>query len=65
MPSVPVIVSGYVPDGVVDAVETVSVELPEAVINAGLKLAVAPAGKPLTLRFTVPVKPLRGAIDAV
>jgi hypothetical protein len=65
VPSVPVIVRGYVPVGVVDAVEIVSVEFPEVVIDAGLKLAVAPAGKPLTLRFTVPVKPLRGAIDAV
>ena len=65
IPSAPVIVSGYVPAGVVDAVETVSVEPPEVVIDAGLKLAVAPTGNPLTLRFAVPVKPLRGAIDAV
>ena len=64
-PSVPVIIRGYVPVGVVVAVETVSVEFPEPETDAGLKLAVAPIGKPLTLRFTVPVKPLRGAIDAV
>lgn len=65
VPSVLVMVSVYVPVGVIDAVETVSVELPEPETDMGLKLAVAPAGKPLTLRFTVPVKPLRGAIDAV
>ena len=57
MPSVPVIVRGYVPIGVVVAVETVSVELPEVETDAGLKLAVAPVGKPLTLRLAVPVKP--------
>ena len=65
VPLVPVIVRGYVPVGVVVAVETVSVEFPEPETDAGLKLAVAPAGKPLTPRLTVPVKPLRGAIDAV
>jgi hypothetical protein len=65
LPSVPVIVRVYVPVGVVVAVETVSVECPEVETDAGLKLAVAPVGKPLTLRFTVPVKPLRGLIDAV
>ncbi len=28
--------------------------------EAGLKLAVAPAGKPVAVRFTVPVKPADG-----
>jgi hypothetical protein len=65
LPLVPVIVSGYVPVGVVDAVETVSVEFPEPPTDIGLKLAVAPVGSPLTLRFTVPAKPLRALIDAV
>lgn len=32
------------------------------VIEAGLKLAVTPAGKPVALRVTVPVKPLTGRI---
>jgi hypothetical protein len=35
----------------------VSSETPAAVIEAGLKLAVAPAGNPDTLRLTVPLKP--------
>jgi hypothetical protein len=47
------------------AVETVSVELPEPATDVGLKLAVAPVGNPLTLRFTVPVNPLSALIDAV
>jgi CBS-domain-containing membrane protein len=65
VPSAPVIVRGYVPVGVVVAVEIVSVELPEVETDAGLKLAVAPLGKPLTLRFTVPVKPLSAPMVVV
>lgn len=41
------------------------VELPEVVTEAGVNVAVAPAGNPLTLKLTVPVYPLRGAIVAV
>ena len=52
VPSVPVIVSGYVPVGVVVAVETVSIEFPEPETDAGLKLAVAPEGKPLQANET-------------
>ena len=65
MPLVPVIVRGYVPTAVVDAVETVSVEFPEPVSDAGLKLAVAPVGNPLTLKAAVPVKPFSALSDAV
>ncbi len=65
VPLVPVIVRGYVPAGVVDTVETVSVELPELVTDVGLKLAVAPVGNPLTLNAAVPVKPFSGLIDVV
>jgi hypothetical protein len=36
---------------------TERVEEPEPVTEVGLKLALAPAGKPLTLKFTTPVKP--------
>ena len=61
----PVIVNVYVPGGVVDAVETASVEFPEVVIDAGLKFAVAPEGKPVTLRSTVSVKPFSAPIAAV
>ena len=40
------------------AVVTVSVEAPEPVTEVGLNEAVAPAGNPLAVRLTVPVKPL-------
>jgi hypothetical protein len=56
--SVPVTVMVEVPNGVEVEVAIVSVELPEPLIDAGLKLAVAPAGKPLTLRFTLSANPL-------
>jgi hypothetical protein len=36
---------------------TDSVELPPAVTEVGLRLAVAPVGTPLTLRFTVWAEP--------
>jgi hypothetical protein len=65
VPLVPVIVRVYVPIGIVVAVETVSVELPEPVTDVGLKIPVAPVGSPLTLRLTMPVKPLSALIDAV
>ena len=48
---------------IVVAVETVSVALPEPEIDAGLMLAVAPVGNPLTLRFTVEAKPFSALID--
>jgi hypothetical protein len=57
LPLVPVIVSVDVPSGVVPLVVTVSVELPEPVTVAGEKLAVAPAGNPLALSVTAPLKP--------
>ena len=42
------------------------VELPEPpVIDAGAKLALAPAGSPLALRLTVPVKPPLGVMVVV
>jgi hypothetical protein len=65
LPVVPVIVSVYVPIGVVVAVETVSGELPEPATDVGLKVAVAPLGNPLTLRLTVSVNPSRGLIVVV
>jgi hypothetical protein len=60
-----VIITVYVPTGVVVAVETVSVELPEPVTDVGAKLAVAPAGNPLTPRATVAVKPFSALIVVV
>jgi hypothetical protein len=54
---VPVIVRAALPPGVFAAVVTVKVELPEPLIVAGEKEAVAPAGKPETARLTWLVKP--------
>src|SRR5262249_43705699 len=63
---VPVTVMVKVPTGVAEEVPIVNVELPEPPpIDAGLKLAVAPAGKPLALRFTVSAKPLEELIAMV
>jgi len=66
LPLVPVMVSVEVANGVEAVVETIKIEDPEPpLIEAGLKLAVAPVGKPLTTRDTVPVNPLNGATLAV
>lgn len=64
VPLVPVIVSGKLPVAVEALVVTVRVELPE-VRDAGLKVPVAPAGNPLTERFTVPLKPPVGVTVTV
>jgi hypothetical protein len=65
VPLAQVIVKGYVPVGVVALVVTVIVDEPEVVTDAGLKLALAPAGNPLALNVTVPVKPPDGVTVAV
>ena len=57
--------SGNVPAGVVAAVLTVSVEVPEVVTEAGTNVPVAPAGNPVTLIATAPVKPPEGVTVAV
>jgi hypothetical protein len=57
-PLVPVMVSVYVPIGVVELVETDRVALPALAIEVGLKMPVAPLGNPVTFKLTVPVKPL-------
>lgn len=64
-PLVPVMVNGKLPVGVVVLVVTVNVELPEVFTEPGLNDALAPAGSPLALRATVPVKPPDGVIVAV
>jgi hypothetical protein len=64
VPLVPVIVNEKLPAGVVLAVVTVRVDEPEAT-EAGLKLAVAPVGNPLTLKLTVPVNPPEGVTVTV
>jgi len=50
---------------VVAAVVTVRVEDPEPATEGGVKLPVAPAGNPLTLKVTVPVKPPEAVTVAV
>jgi hypothetical protein len=45
--------------------ETLSVEVPEPTTELGLKLAVAPVGKPLTLSDTVPLNPATAVTVAV
>jgi hypothetical protein len=57
LPLVPVSVSVKLPVGVELVVVTVSVEEPEPLMEVGLKLALAPEGKPLALNATVPEKP--------
>jgi hypothetical protein len=65
LPLAPVIVIVLFPLGVVPAVATVSVEEPDPAIDAGLKLALAPAGNPPALSPTVPVNPFCGVMVAV
>ena len=64
VPAIPVILTLYVPRGVPAPVAAVSVEVFEVAsvifTEAGLKLAVVPAGKPVELRATVPVNPASG-----
>ena len=63
VPLVPVIVSVAVPGLLLLAVLIVRVELLEAL--GGLNVAVAPAGRPLTLKATLPVKPPLGVTVTV
>ena len=65
LPEVPVIVRLERPTGVLPAVVTVKVEEPVPVTVVGKKLAVAPAGRPVTLRLTVPLKPSRAVTFTV
>ena len=53
----PVMVRLKAPRVVEPEVVIVSEALPEAWIDTGLKLALAPAGRPLTDRFTAPPNP--------
>jgi hypothetical protein len=60
-PLTPVTVKVKLPVGVLAKVVMVSVDVPEEVIEPGEKEGDAPAGKPVTVRFTVPAKPFEGA----
>jgi hypothetical protein len=66
LPLVPVIVSVYVPVGVLPVVVTFMVLFPEPpVMGLGLKEALALEGSPLALKVTLPVKPPEGLTVAV
>ena len=65
LPLVPVMVIVKLPAGVEPLVETLSVEDPEPLTEVGLKLAEAPAGNPLALKETLPLKPLIAPMEAV
>jgi len=65
LPDVPVMVTVELPAGVVDEVDNVTVDVPEAVIEVGLKPAVTPLGNPLALNVTVPVNPFCALTVAV
>ena len=64
-PLVPVIVRTKLPVGVLDAVATVSVELAPTLTEAELNEPVALAGRPLTLKPIVPVKPVSAVVFTV
>ena len=65
LPDVPVMVIGYVPAAVELDVVTVTVEVPDPLTEAGLKLAVAPVGNPPAVSATLPLNPLSAVIVAV
>ena len=64
-PLAPLIVRAYEPGGVVALVETLMVVEPAAVTDAGLNEAVAPEGRPLALKLTMPLNPVPAATVAV
>jgi hypothetical protein len=63
LPEVPVIVR--VPEPIAAQLTAFNVSTLPVVVVAGLNDAVTPEGRPLTLRFTAPLKPLRSAIATV
>ena len=64
-PPLAVIVKAELPAGVDVEVVTVRVEVPEPVTDDGLKDAVAPAGRPLTVKPTLLLKPLMALVEIV
>lgn len=57
LPLAPVMVTVEVPAGVEALVDTVRVEVPEPVMEDGLKVATAEEGNPLAASDTFPLKP--------
>jgi hypothetical protein len=64
-PLVPIMLNVNVPAGVFLVVEIVTTVFPLPVIEVGLNLAVAFAGKPLALKVTTPLNPFIGLTVAV
>ena len=65
LPEVPVRVTVYMPAGVEEEVDMLTVEVPDPVTDVGLKLAVAPVGNPLALSATLPLNPSSAVIVPV
>ena len=63
LPLTPVTTIGYVPGAVVLDVVTLISEF--VTVGLGVKEASAPAGKPLTLKVTVPARPPEGTAISV
>jgi hypothetical protein len=57
---VPVIVRVELPVGVLAVVVTVSVDVPEDVMDDGEKEAEVAPGRPVSVKLTVPTNPFRG-----
>ena len=64
-PLVPRTVSAYVPAGVEPDVDTDNPAEPDATTDVGENVGVAPDGRPVTEKATVPVKPEPGVTVAV
>ena len=64
-PLVPVMVILTVPAVAPEEAVKVKVEVPEPLMEEGLKLGVTPEGNPVTARFTVPVKPFSAPMVTV
>lgn len=61
----PAMVNVYVPAAAEEVDVSVSVELPDVVIEVGAKAAVTPVGRPVADNATAPVKPFCAATLAV
>ena len=64
-PPVPLITSGYEPAGVDDPILTFKVVDPVPVMKFGVNVAMAPVGRPLTLKLTVLINPVPAVTVAV
>lgn len=65
LPLIAVIVSGKLPVGVEPLVLIVNCELPDRLMEAGLKAAVVPAGNPFTLSSAIAENPFCAVTVAV